>query len=346
MASEIIASLPKKYQVALQSGDLHFYPSTIATHTELDTEFEIRVCPALQKKPSLPNPHFDNTTNVVTSNLDGVDRKHDPFAPPYNSNLHVGTLLDEQMESEYVVLLNKYSVVPEHFILVTKEYESQGSPLTSADLVTVYRLLMTARQVGKNFFAFYNCGENSGASQPHKHVQFFPLTNGSLPPIELLARRTKLETSERPFSLSNLPYANHVRRFASDLPFYEHDKLEATLTQAFMQLLDLAISTIRHDPDYPAGKLSYNVWITPEHLHLIPRRHEAYTLSYGGKIAVNSLGFAGMLLVKSEEELEAVKSEGIGKILRGVGLESVHEEQVQGTAAEAVDEVSIPSTSL
>ena len=59
-------------------------------------------------------------------------------------------------------------------------------------------------------------------------------------------------------------------------------------------------------------------------------------------MSVNALGFAGMLLVKSENELEEVKSEGIGKILRGVGLESIHEEQVQGTAAEAIDEVSIP----
>ena len=147
---------------------------------------------------------------------------------------------------------------------------------------------------------------------------------------------------EKPFSLTRLPYANHVRRFPSDISFYEHDRLEVTLSQAFMQLLDLVISTVRHDPDYPVGKLSYNVWMTPEHLHLIPRRREAYTLSHGDPVSVNALGFAGMLLVKSDEQLEAVKREGIGKILRGVGLESVHEEQVQGTAAEAIDEVSIP----
>lgn len=35
-----------------------------------------------------------------------------------------------------------------------------------------------------------------------------------------------------------------------------------------------------------------------------------------------------MLLVKCEEELQAVRKEGVGKILRGVGLESVHEIQV------------------
>lgn len=42
---------------------------------------------------------------------------------------------------------------------------------------------------------------------------------------------------------------------------------------------------------------------------------------------MNALGFAGMLLVKSEKELEAVKKESVGKILRGVALESVHQIQ-------------------
>lgn len=63
----------------------------------------------------------------------------DPFAPPYNINLHVGDLKDEESQEEFVVLvrkivqpkcftglfifdiqLNKFSVVPRHFLLVTK----------------------------------------------------------------------------------------------------------------------------------------------------------------------------------------------------------------------------------
>lgn len=65
-------------------------------------------------------------------------------------------------------------------------------------------------------------------------------------------------------------------------------------------------------------------------MHLIPRKEENYTLSSTNeKVSVNALGFAGMLLVKCEEELEAVKQEGVGKVLRGVGLESVHEIQIE-----------------
>jgi sulfate adenylyltransferase (ADP) / ATP adenylyltransferase len=62
---------------------------------------------------------------------------------------------------------------------------------------------------------------------------------------------------------------------------------------------------------------------------MIPRKEEHHTLQETGEILpVNSLGFAGMLLVKSERELEAVVSEGVGKVLKSVGIKSVHDEML------------------
>ena len=102
-----------------------------------------------------------------------------------------------------------------------------------------------------------------------------------------------------------------------------------------MSLLDLSISSIRHEPSYPTGPPSYNVVLTLEHLHLIPRKEEWHILKETQeKLSVNSLGFAGMLLVKSEKELEAVTKEGVGEILRGTGVGSIHELQVQGNDGE------------
>jgi sulfate adenylyltransferase (ADP) / ATP adenylyltransferase len=101
---------------------------------------------------------------------------------------------------------------------------------------------------------------------------------------------------------------------------------------------------VRHDLDYPSGSLAYNDILTLEHMHLIPRRQEAYKVGETEEpIGVNSLGFKGMLLAKSEAELETMKKEGIGRILRGVGLESVHELQVSGTSLEASE--GLPSAS-
>ena len=71
----------------------------------------------------------------------------------------------------------------------------------------------------------------------------------------------------------------------------------------------------------------------PAPMHIVPRCKEDHTLEEtGDKLSVNALGFAGMLLVKSEEELEVVKREGTRKILRDVGLESVRHIQVEGSS--------------
>jgi len=334
--SDIVSKVPSCFEKALQTNDLFFFPSTIQKHIDSGVEYEVRLCPALQHKPHLPTPHFDKVAEGPDSGapFQGKKGKFDPFTPPYNENLHIGDLKDEESQEEFVVLLNKYSVVPHHFLLVTKEFKSQASPLMPPELVQTYLLLLAARKLGKKLFGFFNCGDNSGASQPHKHIQFIPLDDDG-PPVERLARQAKIEFPDRPFSLDNLAYANHSYRLPTYLDTYTQDKLEAVLSDAFLQLLDLTISTIRHDPDYPAGRPSYNVLMTLEHLHIIPRRQENYTLETGDKVSVNALGFAGMLLVESEEELEIVKEETISKILRGVGLASVHDIQVEGTAREA-----------
>ncbi|CAA7261732.1 unnamed protein product [Cyclocybe aegerita] len=334
----IVTKIPERFDGALKSGDLLFFPSTVAKHVDSDVEYEIRLCPALQHKPALPTPHFDAGASDTGIAVQGANRKlktFDPFAPPYNPNLYVADLKDQETEENYVVLLNKFSVVPQHFLLVTKDFRSQASPLMPSELVQTYLFLLAARKLGKQFFAFYNCGDNSGASQPHKHIQFLPLDDARGPPIEKLARDAQLEFADRPFSLNKLSYANHCYRFPYQMDTYPPERLEHILADAFLRLLDLSISTIRHDPDYPQGSPSYNVIITLEHIHVIPRRQENHTLQEtGDKLSINALGFAGMLLVKSEEELEAVKKESVSQILQAVGLRSVHDIQVEGTAHE------------
>ncbi|KAF8554196.1 hypothetical protein OG21DRAFT_1509208 [Imleria badia] len=326
--SDIISALPEKFKNA---SEQIFVPSLVYEHQDSGLEFQLRLCTALQKKPV----DRDATGRLSLSS----EPKKDPFAPPYAPHLFLGelSLQDGDDASDYVVLLNGCSLTPHHFLLVTKEFSPQTSPLLPQDLVQTYLLLLAARQANKHFIAFYNCGPNSGASQPHKHVQFIEVDNDG-PPIEKIARKTVLEVSGKPFAISSLPYANHVFRLPPLSGNLSVGELSQALFPPFLSLLDLVISTVRHDPDYPSGSPSYNVIFTLEHMHLIPRRHEAYKIEETQQqISVNSLGFAGMLLAKSESELEAMKKEGIGKILRGVGLKSVHELQVAGTSLEALE---------
>lgn len=224
-------------------------------------------------------------------------------------------------DGSYAVLLNKYAVVRDHFLVITKEYASQNAPLTPTDLVQAYQFLVAAKKAGKQLLAFYNCGDRSGASQSHKHIQFIPV-DGDGPPIEKLARIQSPEEQFKPFTIDSLPYANFISRFPPATPLIGTDILESLLASTFLDLLDRVIATVRQDPDHPPGSPSYNVLLTLEHIYVIPRKQENYIRpeSVIGKTSVNALGFAGMLLVKSEEELEEVKKEGVMNILKGVAV--------------------------
>lgn len=140
-----------------------------------------------------------------------------------------------------------------------------------------------------------------------------------------------------PFAISLLPYANHVIRLPDLSVNATPDELSQALLPCFLALLDLLVTTVRHAEDYPAGQPSFNAILTPEHMHLIPRRHENYALPGTNVVPVNALGYAGLLLAKSESELEEIKKAGPGAILRATGVGSVHELQVAGTSLEAED---------
>jgi len=183
-------------------------------------------------------------------------------------------------------------------------------------------------------------------------VQFLPTSTEDGPPIERLARAARIDQVDKPFALSSLPFANHVRRLtlptsATTTPTpAARAELEAVLAGAFVELLDLCISTVRHAADYPAGVPSYNVLLTLGHMYVFPRVREAHVLAAGlasvsgelgelgegepRRVPVNALGFAGLLLVKSPAELDAVRRVGPANVLRGVACESVHELQVVG----------------
>jgi ATP adenylyltransferase len=74
-----------------------------------------------------------------------------------------------------LLVLNKYPVIPNHFILATKTFKQQTDPLEQDDFEAAYACLKAYRENGEELFGFFNSGEASGASQPHRHIQFLPV---------------------------------------------------------------------------------------------------------------------------------------------------------------------------
>ena len=82
-------------------------------------------------------------------------------------------------------MLNKFPVIPNHFILATKENKRQTHVLEQDDLEATYACLKAWEEgvpsgtgTGRGrLFAFFNSGDYSGASQPHRHLQFLPVNS-------------------------------------------------------------------------------------------------------------------------------------------------------------------------
>lgn len=230
-----------------------------------------------------------------------------------------------------MIAQNKYAVVPLHFLIVTKHWEHQTSPLTPPQLLASYQLISlfantsphstsfssssetegkpgtsTNPLVGGDLLCFFNCGEASGASQEHKHIQFAPMSGeGSIGhfPTERAAEAHSLgdNDKDKPFSLEELPYAHYIRRLdppslpspSSSNNKPDMDKLLPTmmyLQQAYLSLLDAMVDNLRllHDADPESvpiertklGKgLSYNLLMTRKYMHLIPRREPVFEIA-------------------------------------------------------------------
>lgn len=123
----------------------------------MSLKYQIRIVPAFVKKP-----------NAL----------QDQSPTPLNTQPKQIPLFD--VPAEYVIaaagpfriILNKYCAVRNQILLTSVSLRSQCEILDASELSSVYRILKTLPQ---DHLAFYNCGTDSGASQPHKHVQIVPL---------------------------------------------------------------------------------------------------------------------------------------------------------------------------
>lgn len=133
---------------------------------------------------------------------------------------------------------------------------------------------------GGDVLGFYNGGAGAGASQAHKHLQLVPL----VPSLEPLIRAGRLP----------------VRHALAPTP-RDGTALARTVEQLLRQ--------VGVGPSAP-----WNLLATREWLLVVARRAESFE-----GISVNSLGFAGSLLVKTKEQLERLRAVGPLAVLRAVG---------------------------
>lgn len=222
-----------------------------------------------------------------------------PFLP-YDQDLWVADISDT-----HVCILNKFNVVDYHLLIITRAFEEQESLLTQPDFTAMWACLADV-----DGLAFYNGGKIAGASQKHKHLQIVPLplaNTGVKVPIEVLFAEAEFVDSIG--KVPGLPFVHALTRFDSDLTKSPIDAGAATL-ERYQALLKAVGLSNRTD--------AYNLLMTREWMLMVGRSRECFE-----SISVNSLGFAGALLVRNQEQLQLLKQYGAMNILKSVGMNVV-----------------------
>ncbi|KAI9866418.1 MAG: bifunctional AP-4-A phosphorylase/ADP sulfurylase [Trichoglossum hirsutum] len=303
-------AVKKKYCSALSGGHLTFSPTHLAIIHINGVPFQLRYCPALSKKPQ----HASSSTAQTTD-------KPNPFLNPSNDLLVAQIPSDEPTHN---IVINKYPVIPHHFILSTVIFKPQVNLLEEQDLGAAYSCLKewevgtseTTNSRKPRLFAFFNSGEHSGASQPHRHIQFLPVEDiaadqesdgwslladdifsgpgvsdrgefSSLPILleSLLSRAGAKPDSPTMRSHRNIPFVH----FASPMP---SNPSPSDLHRLYMSLYKNAVDAVRAHvetkpdddlkvtsiDDGSAAVISYNLALTTESMVLCPRRRGRLTL--------------------------------------------------------------------
>lgn len=310
-------------------GDIAIFELTVLTAAFF--KYQLRYCPALANKPS----------GAPKSDKDWPGPKPDPFENP-STDLLIAQIPQEN--PKYTLVLNKFPVIPNHFILATKTWKSQTDILEKEDLDAAYACIKAWRDnqteqgdSGSNrLFAFFNSGDESGASQPHRHLQFLPVEDMSQgdsgnwqPLIDTISSQWVGPDSEYR-RLSQIPFAH----FALPLP---PNPTADTLHAIYLSLYRVAFWTAKGSledhsrvTDGPAA-ISYNLAMTESMMMICPRRCEAARIPVDpsalpnvqepGVVALNGTILAGTLMVKAEAEWNELRRnpDTLAGILASVG---------------------------
>jgi ATP adenylyltransferase len=291
------AKLVERRDRALQCGALLSIPTEFEFVEQNGVRFMVRILANLARK--------DEAKQAQERLKSASDRSFNPFLP-YDEDLFVTDISDT-----HVCILNKFNVVDRHLLIVTRAFEAQESLLTLADFVAMWACLAEF-----DGLVFYNAGKNAGASQPHKHLQIvsLPLIPSEPHQIPIAPLLSSAIFQDEIATIPGLPFVHAFAKLDphwADSPFRA---AEATLA-CYHRLLEAICLQNNEENEIKLRPRAYNLLATKEWMLLILRSQESFE-----SISVNSLGFAGTLLVRNQEQMQILKACGPMELLRQVAV--------------------------
>ncbi len=286
-----------KTEESLKTGAQLPIPTAYEFIEDAGIRFFVRILSSLQQKDEDRQKRQESSSSGKTIN---------PFLP-YEKALYVADISDT-----HVALLNKFNVVENHLLIITRRFEDQETLLTLRDFEALWVCMAEYDALG-----FYNGGEAAGASQPHKHLQMVPLPlapEGPGIPLEPLLEGAGLKGSTG--TIPGLPFLHGFIRL-------EHNSIDSPIDAArkTFRLYGNMLGHVGIEPPESEGikrqSSPYCLLITREWMLLVPRSREFFD-----SISINSLGFAGALLVRNSEQMDVLKKHGLMTALKSVALPS------------------------
>jgi ATP adenylyltransferase len=276
-------SLKKTTELALKSGALKSIPTELEIFEQNGIKFVVRILENINRKKDYQEKQDQKTAKT--------GKEFNPFLP-YEEALFVADI-----SNTHVCILNKFNVVDYHFLIITRAFEPQESLLTLEDFTAMWACLSEF-----DGLVFYNGGKLAGASQPHKHLQIVPFAETDIP-ISPLVKAVKLEND-----LGTIPEFPFLHAFTK---INLGESAEITCKKYHTLLQTLGIKPLENHKQSGA----YNLLITREWMLIVPRQFEEFE-----SISVNSLGFAGALLVKNQQQMRLLKNISPIKLLSNVAF--------------------------
>ena len=265
------AEVVDRAEAALACGAMHSFECALEYIEDGGVEFVLRVA-----------TRFPQGETAQGRTREAPALPNDPFASPEPA-LVVGDLT-----TTHYALLNKFSVLREHLLIVTRSYENQHALLDERDFEAL-AVCMDEAEV----LAFYNGGPEAGASQAHKHLQVvtLPLSPRQAVPMDALVHGGRMAL---PFPHAFAPLA------AGDV---------ADASRMLRTYLDL------HRAAGLAPPRPYNLVVTHEWMLVVPRARDRFE-----GVSVNSLAFAGSLFVRDAKHAHVIAAARPMSVLKSVAM--------------------------
>ncbi|WP_374824213.1 phosphorylase [Aerosakkonema sp. BLCC-F183] len=286
----------KQTERGINCGALETIPTEYEYVEAEGINFLVRIISNLVRK--------DAAKKSVSKNSNTSSKEFNPFLP-YDKDLFVTDISDT-----HLCLLNKFNVVEHHLLIVTRAFEEQESLLTLEDFEAMWVVLDEI-----DGLAFYNSGKIAGASQRHKHLQWVPLplspSGEKMPIAPMLGTAIWEGVVER---IPSFPFVHALVKFDRHEISSPQAAAKVTL-ECYLNLLRAVglLNDRSNGGNSPTG--AYNLLSTREWMLIVPRSQEHFQ-----SIPINSLGFAGALLVRNEEQMKVLKEFGPLEILKSVAI--------------------------